>query len=279
MATHVIVIHGTRSLRKWAGRSRRREWWQPGSSFCSALEASCGEHASLESFEWDGQNSHRSRLDAGTRLANRVRELRSGGADNISLVGHSHGGSVALAATSQLKPRSVQGIVLLACPHFKLVSDKPHPCKSMFETGAVDGDGCAGTSEHWLYWDSAPERSSGTIWNVYSPQDSVQGFGARWLPGLSLGETRTYRRLVVQRTYSGREHHRVRDELIQWRHRDGGIVDSILLTLGLSPHSAMHSSRMGRLVGLLVEGTSDFKQALASSGLEPNPNEIKDFGY
>src|SRR5581483_3777983 len=85
-----IIIHGTWSL--------ENTWYIPGGDFFDALERKAKEqHDSVVPFCWNGKNSIEDREKAAHNLA---KVIDSYAADTlIMLIGHSHGGTVALLSS------------------------------------------------------------------------------------------------------------------------------------------------------------------------------------
>ena len=94
----VILVHGTGSA---VISDDGVQWWQKGSDFSTTLDqhlyplAQC--LASGELFHWSGTNSEKDRRLFGVKLLDRLRRFEEQGRD-YHLVGHSHGGSVIMAA-------------------------------------------------------------------------------------------------------------------------------------------------------------------------------------
>ncbi|MGI9424791.1 MAG: hypothetical protein ACR2PA_16465, partial [Hyphomicrobiaceae bacterium] len=93
-----------------------RQWWESGSTFEARLlelidaetdAAGHDEPISFHPFVWDGQNSERSRRNAGTRLLDELDELE-GKNETYCIVGHSHGGSVIASALLQAADRGTE---------------------------------------------------------------------------------------------------------------------------------------------------------------------------
>ena len=95
----IVTIHGTN-----AGdpSSRGDQWWQLGSDFQQKLEARLAARGvrgvRFEPFHWSGDNSELDRRRAGARLADRLEDEDA----PAIVIGHSHGGSVALHALFNL---------------------------------------------------------------------------------------------------------------------------------------------------------------------------------
>src|SRR5437868_6853158 len=108
--------------------------------------------AEIREFYWTGLNRHDARLRAGQELAQVIAAQPS--ERRIHIVGHSHGGNIALVAANHLPARRVQTIVLLANPHLTEVTSRDTPPR-------------------WMYWGNAAELVR-QIWNIYSPEDRIQ---------------------------------------------------------------------------------------------------------
>ena len=87
----VITIHGTNA---GAESDHGDEWWQKGSPFQTKLAERIDDRLEFEPFHWSGDNSETERREAGAALAKKLRKED----DPVIVIGHSHGGSVALHA-------------------------------------------------------------------------------------------------------------------------------------------------------------------------------------
>ncbi|HZI50210.1 MAG TPA: alpha/beta fold hydrolase, partial [Terriglobia bacterium] len=105
-----------------------------------------------------------------------------------------------------------------------------------------------GQPPQWLYWDAAHERA-GHIWNIYSPEDFVQGKLAEWFHGIP----RDRRALLTRQRYSGTEQKPVTNVEIRWQRR-------------LSAHRNLHSDSIGLCVGALLRGAT-IPEAMETAGL------------
>jgi hypothetical protein len=100
---------------------KERYWFEPGSAFTTSLEQHLAPGTvRFRSFSWSGRNSQLSREKAALELQRYLRAAlaESPGAAHY-LVGHSHGGNVALLAVSDRKARfaeELRGVVCLATP-------------------------------------------------------------------------------------------------------------------------------------------------------------------
>jgi hypothetical protein len=116
----VILVHGTyghgfwRSL-FWGFLPSNRRPKDSNWPIRKTLEES---GTRVHSFTWSGQNSHRCRIKAGKELADFIVELGKNQSHpiSISIVGHSHGGNVALYALKHPGTEKVDSIVCLATP-------------------------------------------------------------------------------------------------------------------------------------------------------------------
>jgi pimeloyl-ACP methyl ester carboxylesterase len=122
---HVIVtlVHGT-----WAAGA---PWTRSASLLCKGLQefyprlveklGCASDHASLtfaKPFAWSGKNLHRDRCLAASNLQQQLRDQAKAnpGAAQV-IVGHSHGGNIALAALAGLDPACrIAGVICLNTP-------------------------------------------------------------------------------------------------------------------------------------------------------------------
>lgn len=154
---HVVLVHGTwpdgmlaatgdvlrRALRLPA-RSRHaqgsRYWYQNDHAFgrelCARLQAHGLRVERQDPLLWSGANSFRARFDAAAELTGRLETL----AGRTLIVGHSHGGSVALQAVAEMtreRARDVE-VVTMSTPFVRAVA-----CASPALAGAVTAIGMA----------------------------------------------------------------------------------------------------------------------------------------
>jgi len=164
-ATDIIyVVHGSHAHSWWRRIANGGyPWWRRWSLFCSAVRQAFGRECEIREFRWSGKNSDVARLKAGDDLARAIE--RDSPQRPVHLIGHSHGGNVALVAVNRLSRRGVESVVLLANPNIALLDSRGQP-------------------PHWLYWGHAPECVA-HIWNLYSPEDFVQGRLVEWFHGVS----------------------------------------------------------------------------------------------
>jgi len=231
----VYIVHGSNAHTWWRRLANGGyPWWRRWSLFSIELRRTLGRNCEVREFRWSGVNTHQARMDAGAELA-RVIETQ-GRERRIHVVGHSHGGNVALAGLNLLSTGRVETLVLLANPHMVV-------------------------GKAWLYWGNATETVS-RIWNLYSPQDHVQGALARTFHGIASTPRRD---VTVQRTYTGANHERVLNGEIHWSQPGAA-------------HRAMHSGSVGAVVGSLLRG-GGFTDAMKAAGLSiEGSNEPRDRG-
>jgi carboxylesterase len=246
------------------------DWWLPQSGFSRAIRGSFSdpEQCEMRWHWWTARNTHEARIVAGIDLAQEILE-HCDGDQRVHIVGHSHGGNIALLAANRLPSGRISSIVLLATPGVPVQLPQPKSCNIEDELGPKCADatlkGCGGQLCHWLYWGDAANRVQ-RIFNLYSPDDWVQfGFG-RFFHGVK--HVRPSRCSAAMLAIS-RQHNsgHVRTERILWKTKSS-----------LRTHSAMHSARMGVLTGHLIQG-QDFTDAMTAAELRPNKqNEIEDAG-
>src|SRR5262245_43134822 len=148
----IYTVHGSNAHTWWRRVANHGyPWWRRWSSFCNELRGTFPVNCEIREFYWSGRNTHAARIDAGARLARIIEKEQPG--TKIHIVGHSHGGNVALSAVNQLRAGTVTSVILLANPNMAILDSRGSP--------------------EWLYWGRAAERVR-LLWNLYSPQDLVQ---------------------------------------------------------------------------------------------------------
>src|SRR5262245_31098918 len=158
--------------------SKPGDWWLPESGFSRAIKESFSdpEQCEMRWHWWTARNTHEARIVAGIDLAEEIRE-HCDRDQRVHLVGHSHGGNIALLAANRLPIGSVSSIVLLATPGVPVQLSQAKSCDIEDELGPEADDvlltGCGGELCHWLYWGDAPNRVR-RIFNLYSPSDPIQ---------------------------------------------------------------------------------------------------------
>lgn len=114
MATlSIIAIHGTFAA--------DAPWTKPDSTFARMLERELPDmHIRWHFYNWSGANSHKAREEAASGLESKLAELHRDGEENIHIIGHSHGGNVALMTQCALqkKASAARSVVCLSTPFF-----------------------------------------------------------------------------------------------------------------------------------------------------------------
>jgi RHS repeat-associated protein len=147
------------------------------------LESTFGYTVS-ENFNWDGKNYDASRKSAGSRLAAHASVNRVEG-EKITLIGHSHGGNVAMEAARQLvefhgvKPEDIV-VVLINTPNQSdidytigvekyTVDAYGDMVQAIGRDNGIGSDGTIPNSENYTvkYTDQINEEDVGDSWNDY----------------------------------------------------------------------------------------------------------------
>lgn len=129
--TLVYLVHGMwgRGLFR-VGPGKEPRWFEKNSAFFRQLTAKLGgESSSLEvvPFNWSGANSLVDRYEAAAELASRIeKDLPPLVRTRVIILGHSHGGNIALMASHMLRGSPGRGavsvdVVTLATPFVRLV--------------------------------------------------------------------------------------------------------------------------------------------------------------
>lgn len=117
-----MLVHGT-----WAAD---QPWWQPGGDFFTYIHTNVRTdlYGGADRYEWSGGYSDAARSSAAIDL---VDWLKKHSAENVTIISHSHGGSVAMLASHE--NITVKELVLLSCPvHVpKYVPDFAHVGKAV----------------------------------------------------------------------------------------------------------------------------------------------------
>ena len=104
----VLLLHGT--------FGKRAKWLRRGSPFCTSLLRDLGRETAIRSVIWSGQHSVRAREQASHTLREYLREsLKEYGGVRHVVIGHSHGGSIALKAVAVTDLTEVD-VVCLSTP-------------------------------------------------------------------------------------------------------------------------------------------------------------------
>ena len=112
--THLFVIHGT-----YAGNEKWTQELNDKVTFASEAKRGLGGDVKIHPFVWSAKNTHASRMKAARNLAAQVdRHTKRG--ERILMVGHSHGGNVAMQSAA-FSERDVEMVICLSTPHMYLV--------------------------------------------------------------------------------------------------------------------------------------------------------------
>ena len=225
----IYVVHGSNAHTWWRRLANSGyPWWRRWSLFCCAVRSAFGAECEIREFRWSGNNTHRARMDAGAHLARLIERDNPG--QRIHLIGHSHGGNVALVGVNNLPEQRVESLIALANPNMAWIDS-------------------SGQAPEWLYWGDAAERVV-RLWNIYSAEDFVQEKMAGWFHGIPRSG---HKRLVTRQRYTGTERKPVSNIEIPWQERRAA-------------HRNMHSEAVGKCVGALLRGET-VASALQHAGL------------
>jgi hypothetical protein len=109
----VTLVHGT-----WA---RNAKWTKAGSSLFSHLEECLPKPAIVTGFSWSGKNSARARKRASEELCAHLRRMVEENPQAAHFViGHSHGGNVALKAVAEGQMFETVSLICLSTPFFNI---------------------------------------------------------------------------------------------------------------------------------------------------------------
>ena len=104
----IYVIHGSHAHTWWRRVANRGyPWWRRWSLFCCAVRQTFGRECEIREFRWSGNNTDAARIKAGADLA--VTIGKDSSQRKVHLIGHSHGGNVALVGreSASASPRGV----------------------------------------------------------------------------------------------------------------------------------------------------------------------------
>jgi hypothetical protein len=154
----ITLVHGT-----WS----KGEWTESGSAFCRSLERLLGakqQTVRIERFAWPGKNTTTSRAKAAYNLCWDLIDQceRYPSADHF-VVGHSHGGAVALQSIAGLYVGTIAGVATLSTP---------------FLVARPRNLGRAGWVPFWIF----PLSASMLVgWYAYSSSSGLPGIARRLL--------------------------------------------------------------------------------------------------
>jgi pimeloyl-ACP methyl ester carboxylesterase len=172
LAEPVLLIHGTFANKFEAGKL---DWWQPGSTFCSELDAALASQGSaarclkkrggerFAPFAWTGENLESARRGGARALAEVIAQLeRDPNVRRYHLIAHSHGGNVVSLAMQELEqlPRKLGAVVTLGTPALS------------FTTGVLNYS--------WVTWSALVTALALSIWQflLQSGDAKVYSFAA-----------------------------------------------------------------------------------------------------
>jgi pimeloyl-ACP methyl ester carboxylesterase len=230
-------------------------------TFASELRSVLERGSEIYPFLWASSVYHAKRLEAAQNLAELI-DRRAAEFDRVCLVGHSHGGNVALMAAALCQKR-VDTIVCLSTPHPYL------------RTVGQDGQNCFLP----IYCSAKTCENVDHIITVSPNTDSVPGeWSNETMTGLSENE-------AIRLTTGWREalnHPRLANDSFAFRLFESGnivafkhlppihdettkkeILNCSVLSFVqgvIEPHSCIHSRRMGRVVGELLRDRADPRQ-------------------
>jgi len=231
------------------------QWFWPNvipgkATFASELLSALAPGSKLYPFLWASSVYHDKRVEAARNLAELI-DRDAGEFDRVCMVGHSHGGNVALMAAALCRHK-VDTIICLSTPHPYL------------RTVATDGKECLLP----IYCSLQTSRNTGRILSISPTTDSIPDtWSNETLTGLTENE-------AIRLTTGWREaldHPRLANDNLTFRlFRRGNIVADKHLPLSydeqtgegmlscsvysfvqetIRAHSCIHSRRMGRVVG------------------------------
>ncbi len=240
----VIVVPGTFGNNDlWPGVALNQ------ATFGSEIARAIGPNCDVYPFLWASGVAHENRMDAAAQLAKLI-EDKARTYDQIHLVGHSHGGNIALAAAGQAKVR-VNHIVCLSTPHphFRVKSndgvEHAVPIYASKETLA----NCSSITAIAPDSDRVPDRWSNELLIGLSEAQAI-GLTAGWRESLShprLVDDGIWMRLFETGTVIASPTLNLNDRVHNISYQS-----AVKDRWGIRPHHAVHSRRMGFVVGSLL---------------------------
>ena len=112
--THLFLVHGT-----YAGNEKWTQNLDEKVTFASESVRGLGGEVIVHPFVWSAKNTHESRMKAARNLSAQMERHTKRG-ERILIVGHSHGGNVAMQAAA-FADREVEMVICLSTPHMYLV--------------------------------------------------------------------------------------------------------------------------------------------------------------
>lgn len=242
----VFIVHGT-----FDGNSNWPLIVAGKTSFASEVKRALVSGSTVHQFLWSGKNNHEARKTAAKFLAGEIAEYSAQG-EKIAVIGHSHGGNVALLAASQLK-NPIDMVICLSTPHLYLVLEDP-------ENKEV---------ELPVYCPPANQKLIGQIVTLSPSSDNVPGFWAE-INGINddegLAMTRPWRKAqqFILPNVSGpfqdlAERIGLSEEVVNLESRDHLTVTPYNFKYrcdveGIKKsHRVVHSARMGYILGSVIQ--------------------------
>lgn len=146
----ILTIHGTNDGKP--GGSGDTKWWEKSSGFVRGLTQNLlarGLAAEVEEFLWGGANSAFAREKGSLALMRRIRKA-AGTYDEIHLIGHSHGGNVAVDAARRAawgrepgwrllrgRPAGITSITTVGTPFLRPLARNSDYLYALFFVGAM----------------------------------------------------------------------------------------------------------------------------------------------
>jgi len=242
----VFIVHGT-----FDGNSTWPLIAAGKTSFGSEVKRALAGGSTVHQFLWSGKNNHEARKTAAKFLADEIAEYSAQG-ETIAIIGHSHGGNVALLAASQLKT-PIDTVICLSTPHLYLVLEDA-------ENKEV---------ELPVYCPPANQKLIRQIVTLAPSSDNVPGFWAE-INGINddegLAMTRPWRKAqqFILPNVSGpfldlAERIGLSDEVVNLESRDYLSVTPYNFKYrcdveGIkNSHRVVHSARMGYILGSVIQ--------------------------
>ena len=260
--TLVIIVPGT-----W-GNGPDSRW--PNSlagqaTFGSELQNASGSGSDVYPYVWSSDNSHSNRMEAARNLAATIDE-KSPEYDRVCLVGHSHGGNIALAAAGMCRTH-IDTVVCLATPFIYLM------------TSTDEGKSLPLP----VYCTLTSRRNIQCIVTIGSSTDEVQDGWADLAAGVRENDAIH----MTREWMDGTNHPRLeKDGFLDTLLGPGNIRAAWFLNVadenimlqsftngfaGVYPHGAMHSRRMGTIVGgLLRSGLTSEQRKYLFTTVQPS---------
>lgn len=114
----IVLVHGT--------FASDAQWIKSDSALCKHLLATIPGPINFFPLNWSGGNSFEARLEATDRLIVLAKEIKAAYPSTpLLVIGHSHGGSIAVSARQRLPHAIIDGIITLSTPFLHIEYDPP----------------------------------------------------------------------------------------------------------------------------------------------------------